>query len=160
MALDPRLGAVAVGTGDPLAQITQELADLRRRIDALERGGTGNAQWTAVSFNAGFSAYVPTYYRRDSNGIVHIDGAIQYTSPISPATIFTLPVGSRPGDLVVYDGACDSAPRRTARISIFGVDDAVRQGQVQLTNDANNMWGTIAGLEITWISTSFKIVSV
>jgi hypothetical protein len=38
MPVDPRFGAVAVGTGDPLAQITQQLADLRRRLDSLERG--------------------------------------------------------------------------------------------------------------------------
>lgn len=47
MALDPRLGALAVGTGDPLAQITQELADGRRRLDALERSG-GNGRTALV----------------------------------------------------------------------------------------------------------------
>jgi hypothetical protein len=41
MPVDPRLGATAVGTGDPLAQITQELADVRRRVASLERSGSG-----------------------------------------------------------------------------------------------------------------------
>jgi hypothetical protein len=37
MPVDPRLGALAVGTGDPLAQVGQDLADLRRRLDMIER---------------------------------------------------------------------------------------------------------------------------
>jgi hypothetical protein len=41
MPVDPRLGGVAAGTGDPVAQITQDFADLRRRVASLERSGSG-----------------------------------------------------------------------------------------------------------------------
>lgn len=43
MPVDPRLGALAVGTGDPVAQVSQELADLQRRLNALERSGGNGA---------------------------------------------------------------------------------------------------------------------
>ena len=108
MPIDPVLGLPL----NPDARVADKLAELDRRLRALERGPSGilaaeltDSVWINVgaagapAFQNGWVNFgggeAPASYYRDRLGIVHFRGLIK--SGPTNSVVFTLPVGYRPG---------------------------------------------------------------
>lgn len=135
MTVDPRLGST-----DPLAQITQQLADMRRRLDSLERGSGVFSPWVQATLGGSFTHGVdPVRYSRSSIGAVQFTGFASYTDGSSLTQLMLLPVGFRP-----------SATIYVPRIALFsGAAPLLRVLQIAPTGIVNvstvsSEWGLSA----------------
>jgi hypothetical protein len=104
MPLDPRLEGVSKLSDDPVPRLFQQLGDLKRRIEILERrailaaeawnviGAAGQPAFTNGWVNFGGTDATAAFYK-DAAGVVHLRGIVK--NGVVAASMFTLPVGYR-----------------------------------------------------------------
>ena len=68
----------------------------------------GSLTWTSVpTFGAGFSLFgvgTPVAYRKDPHNIIRLRGALGTSGATNAGTAFTLPVGYRPTQTLLFPG--------------------------------------------------------
>lgn len=68
---------------------------------AVTRGGPGTG-WTAPTLVNSWTVSTTVGYLKDSLGFVHLKGVVQAPAAGVNSTVFTLPVGYRPGQAVEF----------------------------------------------------------
>ena len=72
--------------------------------------------WTAISLQNSWADYGGAWqgarYRKDSNGVVHIQGLIDSGTTTATTLLFTLPVGYRPAATICLIGSANTALAR------------------------------------------------
>lgn len=91
-----------------MANVNTARADLLKFPDGTYLNSGGSLTWTSVpSFGAGFSLFgvgTPVAYRKDPHNIIRLRGALGTSGATNAGTAFTLPVGYRPTQTLLFPG--------------------------------------------------------
>lgn len=85
--------------------LIDEIKDIKRRLEVLERSIGGNEDWQTPSLLNSWVdfdvSHQPAGYFRSGNGIIYLRGMVK--SGTVPSTMFTLPVRYRPNYTIVVN---------------------------------------------------------
>lgn len=91
-----------------MANVNTARADLLKFPDGTYLNSGGSLTWTSVpSFGAGFSLFgagTPVSYRKDPHNVIRLRGALGTSGATNAGTAFTLPVGYRPTQTLLFPG--------------------------------------------------------